>query len=104
MTHASGIGSWPGTSVRDALAQVRELLDGELPYLPELPARGPGADLIGRTAGLLVGLPVDLQPTGWRLVDRPGLDAGRTAALWREDLDAGLRSVDARGRSLAAPR
>ncbi len=87
MTQATGIGSWPGTSVRDALAQVREILDGHLPYLPELPARGPGADMIGRTAGLLVELPVDLQPTGWRIVDRPGRDASRTAALMREDLD-----------------
>jgi len=43
--------------------------------------------MVGRTAGLLVELPVDLQPVGWRLVDRPGRDAGRTAALLREDLD-----------------
>jgi len=27
VTLASGIGSWPGTSVRDALAQVGELLE-----------------------------------------------------------------------------
>ncbi len=94
MTIASGIGSWPGTSIRDALAQVRELLDGHLPYLPELPARGPGADVIGRTAGLLVELPVDLQPIGWRLVDRPGRDASRTAALWREDLDELAEAFD----------
>src|SRR5580765_6831682 len=87
VTLATGIGSWPGTSVRDALGQVRELLDGQLPYLPELPERGPGADMIGRTAGMLVELPVDLQPVGWRLVDRPGRDAQRTAALLREDLD-----------------
>ncbi|WP_347353391.1 methionine synthase [Intrasporangium sp.] len=94
MTIASGIGSWPGTSVRDALAQVRELLDGHLPYLPELPERGPGADLVGRGAGLLVELPVDLQPVGWRLVDRPGRDASRTAALWREDLDELAEAFD----------
>ncbi|GAA1968366.1 methionine synthase [Terrabacter lapilli] len=94
MTLATGIGSWPGTSVRDALAQVRELLDGQLPYLPELPARGPGADMVGRTTGLLVELPVDLQPTGWRLVDRPGKDAARTAALWREDLDELAEAFD----------
>lgn len=94
MTLATGIGSWPGTSVRDALAQVRELLDGHLPYLPELPARGPGADMVGRTAGLLVELPVDLQPTGWRLVDRPGKDAARTAALLREDLDELAEAFD----------
>jgi methionine synthase II (cobalamin-independent) len=94
VTLATGIGSWPGTSVRDALGQVRELLDGQLPYLPELPERGPGADLIGRTAGLLVELPVDLQPVGWRLVDRPGRDAQRTAALLREDLDELAEAFD----------
>lgn len=94
MTTATGIGSWPGTSVRDALAQVRELLDGHLPYLPELPARGPGADMVGRTGGLLVDLPLDLQPVGWRLVDRPGRDASRTAALMREDLDELAEAFD----------
>ena len=94
MTLATGIGSWPGTSVRDALAQVGEILDGHLPYLPELPARGPGADMVGRTAGLLVEMPVDLQPVGWRLVDRPGRDAARTAAFLREDLDQLAEAFD----------
>ena len=94
MTTATGIGSWPGTSVRDALAQVREILDADLPYLPELPARGPGGDMVGRTCGLLVELPVDLQPAGWRLVDHPGRDAARTAALLREDLDELAEAFD----------
>ncbi|HSF97846.1 MAG TPA: methionine synthase [Ornithinibacter sp.] len=95
---ATGIGSWPGTSVREAVRAVRDLLqagDGEgLPHLPETPARGPGADIIGRAAGLLVDLPVDLQPSGWRLVDRPGRDAGRTASLHREDLDELAEAYD----------
>ena len=95
---ATGIGSWPGTSVREAVRSVRDLLqagDGEgLPHLPETPARGPGADIIGRAAGLLVDLPVDLQPSGWRLVDRPGRDAGRTASLHREDLDELAEAYD----------
>ncbi len=37
MTHATGIGSWPGTAVRDTIGQVRELLADGLPHLPELP-------------------------------------------------------------------
>jgi methionine synthase II (cobalamin-independent) len=88
VTRATGIGSWPGTDLREALRTVRGLLaeDG-LPYLPETPARGPGADMVGRAAGLLVDLAVDLQPSGWRLVDRPGRDAGRTSSFWRRDLD-----------------
>lgn len=98
MTRATGIGSWPGTSAREAIRTVRDLvLDADglgLPYLPETPARGPGADLVGRAAALLVELPVDLQPSGWRLVDRPGRDAARTAALWREDLDELAEAYD----------
>ena len=50
--------------------------------------------MIGRTAGLLVELPVDLQPIGWRLVDRPGRDASRTGALLREDLDELAEAFD----------
>lgn len=97
----TGVGSWPGTDVREALRVVRGVL-GELdepgliglPYLPELPGRGPGGDLVGRGAGLLVDLPVDLQPAGWRLTDRPGRDAARTAAFWREDLDELAEAFD----------
>ena len=43
----------------------------DLPYLPELPARGPGAELIGRSAALLVDLPVEIVPSGWRLTAAP---------------------------------
>lgn len=84
------MGSWPGTDPREAIVTVRDLLSDEaigLPYLPETPARGPGADLVGRGAGLLVDLPVELHPSGWRLTARPGRDAERTASLWRQDLD-----------------
>ena len=99
---ATGVGSWPGEDVREALRVVRgELASGQapdgvalLPYLPELPARGPGADMVGRTAQLLVDLPVDLQPQGWRLVDRPGRDVERALALWRQDLDELAEAFD----------
>lgn len=80
--------------VRGELAgAVPEGVSG-MPYLPELPARGPGADMLGRAAHLLVDLPVDLQPQGWRLVDRPGRDHERTASWWRQDLDELAEALD----------
>jgi hypothetical protein len=83
---ATGVGSLPGTEPREAAATVvGELPD--LPHLPELPGRGPGADMVGRTAALLVDLHVDLQPSGWRLVDRPGMDERRARAYLGQDLD-----------------
>lgn len=76
----------PGTDIGEALRIVMGELPA-IPFLPELPARGPGADMIGRGAGVLVDLPADLQPSGWRLIDRPGRDARRTADLAERDLD-----------------
>lgn len=95
MSRATGIGSWPDTDVRQALSAVRDLLSEDgLPYLPELPGRGPGSDMIGRGAGLLAELKVDLQPMGWRFVDRAGRDSHRTSALLREDLDELAEAFD----------
>lgn len=85
---ASGIGSWPGTdAVESARIVFGQLQQPHLPHLVELPARGPGAELVGRGAALLVDLPVDLQPSGWRLVDRPGRDLARAASFLQRDLD-----------------
>ena len=53
----------PGTDPAEAVAVVLGELP-DLPHLPELPARGPGADLTGRTAALLVDLPVETTPAG----------------------------------------
>lgn len=82
----TGLGSWPGAD----LAPVLRLTLGELPdlpYLPELPARGVGSQMIGRTGAILTDLGLDLQPTGWRLTDAPGIDQRRARARFREDLD-----------------
>jgi len=94
MVTVSGIGSWPGTDVRTSILTLREALAGDpgdgvsgMPYLPELPDRGPGADMVGRTAHLLVDMPVELQPQGWQITARPGTDAARTSSLWRQDVD-----------------
>jgi methionine synthase II (cobalamin-independent) len=84
---ASGVGSLPGADPAEALRIVLGELP-EFPYLPELPARGPGADLIGRSAALLVDLAVDLTPAGWRLVPRPGIDVRRAREFLARDLDA----------------
>ena len=55
---------------------------------PELPARGPGADMVGRSAGLLVEMPVELYASRWRIASHAGRDLGRTRDLWERDLDA----------------
>ncbi|MCK9898213.1 methionine synthase [Frankia sp. AgB32] len=84
---ATGVGSLPGTDPVEA----QKLVFGEVadfPFLPELPARGPGAAMIGRGAAILLDLPVDLQPAGWRLVPRPGLDLRRARDFLVHDLDA----------------
>jgi hypothetical protein len=83
---ATGIGSMPGEDIREAVRTVTGSLE-TLPYLPELPARGPGADMIGRTAGLLAELYVHVEPSGWRISDRPGHDTRRARAWLREDMD-----------------
>jgi Cobalamin-independent synthase, Catalytic domain len=84
---ATGIGSLPGTDIDEALRVVF----GELPdllHLPELPARGAGADMIGRGATFLAELPVEIQPSGWRLTSRPGHDLRRARDFLERDLDA----------------
>ncbi|MFD0691148.1 methionine synthase [Actinomadura fibrosa] len=83
---ATGVGSYPGDDPAEALRVVLGELP-ELPHLPELPARGPGADLTGRTAGLLVDMPVRVEPSGWRFSDRPGRDTLRAHDHLARDLD-----------------
>jgi hypothetical protein len=90
---ATGVGSMPGTDPAEAIrAVLGELPD--LPYLPELPARGPGADMIGRTAALLLDLPVETTPGGWKLTARPGQDQRHAAGLMSADLDALQEAAD----------
>lgn len=84
---ATGVGSMPGSDPGEAVAVAFDAVP-ELPFLPELPARGPGADMVGRAATVLADLHVDLQPSGWRLVDRPGGDERRGRAFLDHDLDA----------------
>jgi methionine synthase II (cobalamin-independent) len=83
---ATGIGSLSGTDI----AEAQRMLFGELPefcHLAELPDRGPGADIIGRTAGLLVELPVQIYAGRWQAAPRSGQDLRRTNDLLERDLD-----------------
>ncbi|MDX6275306.1 MAG: hypothetical protein QOJ92_2516 [Frankiales bacterium] len=85
---ATGIGSLPYDDIDEAMRLVLGELP-DFPHLPELPSRGVGADLVGRTGGaVLAGLNVDLQPAGWRIVDRPSHDQNRARELLSRDLDA----------------
>lgn len=83
----TGIGSLPGTDVVEAVRLVAGEVP-DLPYLPELPNRGAGADMIGRAAGLLVDLPVEIAPSGWRLTSRAGRDLRVARDYLDRDLDA----------------
>lgn len=83
----TGVGSWPGT---DPLA-ASEVIVGELqrlPYLPELPARGIGADMIGRCAAVLVDIALDTSTTGYRVVPRRSAVGRRAHDFLARDLDA----------------
>ena len=83
---ATGIGSMPGTDPAQACRiSVGEMPD--LPFLPELPERGPGADITGRAAALLIDMPAELTAGGWKLAERPGRDLSRAAGYWSHDLD-----------------
>ncbi|MGE0219518.1 methionine synthase [Mycolicibacterium sp.] len=84
---ATGVGSWPGTSAREAA----EVVVGELhrlPHLVELPARGVGADMIGRAGAILVDIALDTVPRGYRIATGRRSVTRRAASLLDEDIDA----------------
>jgi methionine synthase II (cobalamin-independent) len=81
------VGSWPGVRARDAA----EVVVGELhrlPHLVELPARGVGADLIGRAGALLVDIHLDTVPRGYRIAAGRSAATRRAVSLLDEDIDA----------------
>jgi methionine synthase II (cobalamin-independent) len=83
----------PGTDPARACAVVVGELP-EFPYLPELPNRGVGADIVGRTAALLVDLPVETTPRGWKFATHAGRDQRRATDLLSFDLDAIQQAAD----------
>ena len=92
---ASGVGSMPGDdqtaydeALRTVLGELAEKPHG-LPYLPEVPARGPVASMTGRALAVVAELGADLQPAGWRLTGGgAGSDHRRARSLLAQDLDA----------------
>jgi methionine synthase II (cobalamin-independent) len=82
----TGIGSWPGADMMDAI-KIAFAECPDIPYLPELPARGPYAEMIGRSTAFLAGLAVDLQPAGWRLTDASSREHRLAISTLRADLD-----------------
>ena len=84
---STGLGSMPGLDALEASRVVAGEVP-DLPFLPELIERGAGAEFIGRTAAVLVGLHVDVTVGRWRLVDRRGRDERRAAEFLEQDLDA----------------
>jgi methionine synthase II (cobalamin-independent) len=98
----SGVGSLPGTDPVEAARVVAgELL--ELPHLPELPDRGPGGDLIGRTAAALVDLHVERTPSGWRLAARGGVDERRAVRWFADDVEALAEALSGRSGPVILP-
>lgn len=77
----------PGDNPLEAARVIADTLPG-LPHLPELPGRGPGADITGRAAALLVDMPAELTPRGWHIAERSGRDSRRARSYLSADLDA----------------
>ncbi|KNH13930.1 hypothetical protein ACU18_18130 [Arthrobacter sp. ZBG10] len=99
---ATALGPWPGDDPLEATRIIRgELGSPHLPFLAELPDRGVGSDALGRTATLLEELAVDVQPFGWRLVDRPGKDYRRAVSALSTDINILADVVGAEDTSAA---
>jgi hypothetical protein len=88
---ATGVGSLPGTDAWEAA----RIVAGELPdfiHLAELPQRGPGADVVGRTAALIHHVTgefaLDTTPLGWRVSGTSGRTMRRAWSWFAEDMDA----------------
>ncbi len=87
---ACGVGSLPGLSAQESA----RIIVGELPdliHVGELPHRGPGADMIGRTGAMLSSVSRDLSlettAAGWRFAAAPGTAMRRGMSWLAEDLD-----------------
>jgi len=81
---AFGLGPLPGTDLGAAADVV--LSESVVPHIPQLPARGVGSDLVGRTAALLP-LNLDIGPRSWRATRRPQVATMRARDQFERDVD-----------------
>ncbi len=97
---ATAVGSMPGSDFAEALRTVLGELP-DLPHVPELPARGVHADMVGRSLAVVAGLGADLVPDGWRLTgsEASGVDHRRARSLLAQDLD----TVEEQTQGLVGP-
>ena len=77
----------PGHDIDEAIRAVTGELP-ELPFLPQLPDRGVGADMAGRAIAMLVDIWGEVVPSGWRVSRRPASDGQRAKDFLARDLDA----------------
>jgi methionine synthase II (cobalamin-independent) len=89
VSFATGVGSMPGDDQAAYDGAVRLVFEAlpDLPHLPEVPGRGVTAGMTGRGLAVMAALGADLQPSGWRLTDAPGVDHRRARSLLAQDLD-----------------
>jgi methionine synthase II (cobalamin-independent) len=88
---ATSVGSLPGTAPLEAARIIAGELSGFV-HVAELPDRGPGADMIGRTGAMLAGVSgsfaLETTPAGWRFTAAPGRQIRQAWSMLNEDLDA----------------
>ncbi|MDO5029380.1 MAG: methionine synthase [Corynebacterium sp.] len=88
MTSFVGLGPMPGRDPHEvADIVIGECLDGHV-ALPSLPARGLGADAVGRTAAIMADLVVDRGARSWRIADRRGRASALATDYLHRDVDA----------------
>jgi methionine synthase II (cobalamin-independent) len=104
MTTATGVGSHPGDDTAAFDEALRVVLgELELPYLPEVPGRGPAAGMTGRALAMVSALGADLQPVGWRLTGGDGASGGVDQRRGRSLLGQDLDTLEEQAQGLVGP-
>lgn len=85
---ASGLGSWAGENIFDAVTRIRgELGEPHISYLPDLPGRGYRASLLARTIAVLEGLSADATASGWRITSGFAAEGSSARRLLESDIN-----------------